>query len=78
MRIIKIEKEKEKEIFTITEKPNWIEWILGKKIEVRKYKYIGDTYAYFSGVRVYVNQVGEIIGATHYITKALENYRRSF
>ena len=76
MKITKIEQQGN--IFTVTKPPNLLQRIFGLKTKVEKYKDTGSTYHYFDNIRVYVNQKGQVLGFSHKITKAIEDWRRSF
>ena len=76
MKITKIEQQEN--IFTVTKSPNMLQRIFGLKTKVEKYKDTGNTYRYFDNIRAYVNQKGQVLGFSHKITTAIEDWRRSF
>ena len=76
MKITKIEQQDN--IFIVTKGPNLLQRIFCLKTKIEKYKDTGKTYHYFDNIRVYVNQEGQVLGFYHKITKAIEEWRRSF
>lgn len=59
MKIVNIEKDGI--IYTVTFKPNWLEYIFGIKNKIKKYKDTGRIYS-FGGGHVYVDQEGRELG----------------
>ena len=75
-KIIKIEKEKD--IFTVTFRPNFFGRLVGLVDYTEKYKKdLINTYA-FGGGGVYYKQNGEALGNLNKIGKALDNYQNSW
>lgn len=76
MKITKIEQKDN--IFSVTKTPNFLEYIFGFRTKTERYKDSGCVYNSFPSIRAYINEKGEIIGATNKITFALENFKRKF
>ncbi len=66
------------DIFEVTKEPTFFERMVGFSKRTERYKDTGDTYRYFESTRAYINEKGELLGATHKMTKALECWRRMF
>lgn len=66
------------DIFEVTKEPTFFERMVGLVKRVERYKDTGSTYHYFESTRAYVNEKGELLGATHKMTQVLECWRRRF
>ncbi|MCG8805897.1 hypothetical protein G1K75_09535 [Tenacibaculum finnmarkense] len=65
-------------IFEVDKEPSFLGKLVGLVKRTDKYKDTGFMYEYFENTRAYVTQDGEILGASHSMTKVLENWRRRF
>jgi hypothetical protein len=76
---MKIKEIKEKEdsfsIYVVTLRPNWVEKLFGVKEKVCEYKDTGDTYR-FGGGHVYLKKNGTGLGNGHWISDAIDIWRR--
>ena len=66
------------DMFEVTKEPTFFERMVGLVKRTERYKDTGRTYHYFEGTRAYINEKGELLGATHKMTKVLECWRRRF
>ncbi|WP_370398595.1 hypothetical protein [Tenacibaculum dicentrarchi] len=76
MKIVEIRQDNN--IFEVDKEPSFLGRLVGLVKRTDKYKDTGSVYKYFNDTRAYVTQDGEVLGASHPITKALENWRRRF
>lgn len=79
MKIVKIENDKD--IYSVTFKPNWLESLFGIKENIKKYKDTGYVYIFGNG-RVYVDQkgreLGNNLGYGCDTRKSIDRHRNSF
>lgn len=76
---MKIKEIKEKEncysIYVVTLTPNWFEKLFGVKEKENEYKDTGATYM-FGGGRAYIKKNGDDLGNGHWISEAIDKWRR--
>lgn len=65
-------------IHHVTQTPNLIERLFGKKEVVERYKRTGEVYAYFPHVEIFRKSTGEVPQAIDKVTKALNNFINAF
>lgn len=75
MKIIRITKSGD--VYTVTQAPNWLERLFGKKETTSKYKKDGYKEYMFGG-EIYYNQEGEKLEYNHKIGIALDKFNHSF
>jgi len=75
---MKIESIKQEgDIFTVTFKPSFIEYLFGCTSKIKKYKNTYDEYKYGGGF-VYVDKNGKKLGNGNWIGEALDAHQRKF
>jgi len=73
MKVFNIEKEKN--IYYVMVKPNWLEKLFGKKHKTLKLKKTDSHYS-FGGQNIYKYPDGTVTDNGDYIVKAIDNHNR--
>lgn len=74
MKITKIERQEDTNIFHVTFSPNWIERIFNVKQKVKKYKDTGSEFT-FGGGSVYINENLDQLPNGSHIGNAIDKSR---
>ena len=64
-------------IYHVTQTPDLIERLFGKKEIIERYKKTGEVYAHFQDINVFIKSNGEVLFPTEKMSKVLNNFDRS-
>lgn len=65
-------------IHHVTQTPNLIERLFGKKEIIERYKKTGEVYTYFQHINVFIKSNGVVLSPIEKMTEVLNNFDRSF
>jgi len=77
MKVIKVQKADNINIYSVTLKPNWLGRLFGRKEKVINLKDTRRKYM-LGGGGLYINKKGEELGVLSDIGKAIDNFKRSW
>jgi hypothetical protein len=65
-------------IYHVTQTPNLIERLFGKKEIIERYKKTSEVYFHFPHINVFIKSNGAVLSPIEKMTKVLNNFDRSF